>query len=478
MKSRIPIILALLTAFVASACTVGPDYSRRPEVGHSEKFSGSGDSRPAPELDKWWRKLGSRELNGLVEQALSNNPDVSIARQRLREARAMRKQVASAILPQAGANASVSRLNPGSFTGGGSLGGLGDLGGDFSFGEPIEYWNSGIDISWEIDVFGGLRRQKSAAHAREQAVQEQLHGVRQALAAEVTETYFTIAGLREQLATLKSQVALQNSQTDDVRERVDAGAASRLDLDRSRARLETTRAQLPTVEAGITAQVKRLALLLGQRPDALDRQRIADSSLPEKLPMARTGLPAELVLRRPDLRQAERNLAAASEDIGVAVADFYPKFSIGSTGPTSFGAQPSDLFDVGDYIFQFGPRVDWKIFDGGANRAALEQADARQKIALLEYEKAVRHAIGEVETELAHLSAESRRLAIVQRARAATTDAVRRVRENHKAGAVSHFEVLTEEQALRDIEISEVRAKSQLLQVWIRLHKALGGGWR
>ena len=475
MKPVTAVSVALFLLPLAGGCKVGPNYAGRPEVEHSEKFAGANQQQlAAPDLDKWWRKLGSRELDRFVERALANNIDVAIARQRLREARAMRKQAAGAVLPRVGANASYSRLNPGSITGGNSLG---DFGADFAFDEPIKYWNSGIDISWEADVFGGLQRRQRGATARAQAVQESLNGVRQALAAEVTETYFTIAGLREQMDAVAAQVSLQESQTEDIRERVEAGASSRLELDRSRARLETTRAQLPTLEAGIVTQIKRLALLLGERPDALDRQRVASQRLPKKLPMIRTGLPAELILRRPDLRRAERSLAAATEDIGVAVADFYPKFRIGTTGPTSFAARPGDLFDAAGYVWQFAPRVEWNLFQGGANRAALEQANARQKIALLEYEQSVYAAIGEVETELNQLSAESRRLGIIQRSRAATAGAVRRVRESQQAGASPQLEVLIEEQALRDADIAEIRAKIQLLQVWIRLHKALGGGW-
>ena len=470
--------LVVVAGIALSACSVGPSYQERPNVAHSKSFAGARSQQAVPVLDKWWRKLGSRELNGLVDKALANNRDVAIAGQRLREARALRRQIGTAILPKAGANASFARLNPGTFTGGGSLGDAAGLAADFSFDDPIEYWNSGIDISWEIDVFGGLKHRERSAEARAEAVQEQANGVRQALAAEVTETYFTIAGMREQQAAVEQQVEAQASQVEDIRERVEAGASSRLELDRSMARLENTRAQLPSLEAGVAIQVKRLALLLGDRPDALDHEKIARRSLPKKLPMARTGLPAELILRRPDLRQAERQLAAATEEIGVAVADFYPKFRFGNTGPTSFGASPGDLFDAGGYVFQLGPRIDWSIFDGGANRAALEQADARQKIALLEYEKSVLHAIGEVETELANLSAESRRLQIVQRSRAANEEAVRRVRENFAAGASPHIDVLIEEQALRDGEIAEIRARIQMLQVWIRLHKALGGGWK
>lgn len=474
MKPILPFTAGL--ALLLSACApVGPDYAGAPEVGHSERFAGAGGRGAPAELDQWWRRLGSGELNRLVARALADNHDVAIARQRLREARAMRKQAGAAILPHAGASAAFTRINPGSIAGGT----LGDgLGGNFSYDDPIEYWSSGIDISWELDVFGGRRREERGAEAREGAAQEALHGVRQALVAEVAETYYTIAGLREQLAAVENQVALQEKQTADTRARTEAGAASRLDLDRARARLETTRAQLPPLEAGVTAQRKRLALLLGARPDALDGKRVAARTLPRNLPMVRTGLPADLVMRRPDLRQSERELAAATADIGVATANFYPRFMIGGTGPAAFESDTSDLFDAGAYVWQFGPRVEWSIFKGGANQAALEKANARQSAALLKYEKEVLAAIGEVETELANLRTETQRLAIVQRARAATAAAVRRVRENHHAGAAPQVEVLIEEEALREVEISEIRVKAQMIQVWVRLHKALGGGWR
>jgi NodT family efflux transporter outer membrane factor (OMF) lipoprotein len=410
----------------------------------------------------------------MVDRALANNHDVGIAVQRLREARALRKQAAGALLPQAGANVSHTRMNLGNLTGGGSFEGaaVGALADD-----SLEFWSSGIDVSWELDAFGGGRRSARSARARAQAAAELLNGVRQALVAEVTEAYYLVAGLREELALVNAQIALQQSQVDDMRERVAAGASSRLDLARTVSRLEMIREKVPNLGAGITSQRKRLALLLGDRPDALDGQRVAIKALPSTLPMTRTGLPAELVLRRPDLRRHERELAAATEDIGVAVASFYPQFLIGSTGPSAFGAGAGDLFNPSNYVWQFGPRVEWSLFSGGSNRAMLEQADARRKTALLEYEQSVLSAIGEVETELANLEAETRRLGIVRRALDANRDAARRVRENHKAGAAAYVEVLIEEENLRDVEIAEVRIKNQILQVWIRLHKALGGGW-
>ncbi|NIP93213.1 MAG: TolC family protein [Akkermansiaceae bacterium] len=193
--------------------------------------------------------------------------------------------------------------------------------------------------------------------------------------------------------------------------------------------------------------------------------------------MVRTGLPAALVTRRPDLRQAERELAAATEDIGVATADLYPRFSLLGS-PTASTRTFGDLFDAVNYDWQAGPGVRWSLFSGGRNRSVVEAANARQQQALSRYEKAVIVALNEVETELAALRNETERLTIVQRARRATAQSVKRVRESHRDGALDHLDVLIEEERLREAELGEIRVKSQLLVVWTRFHKALGGGWQ
>ncbi len=455
----------------AAGCrAVGPDYAGPPAVDHGETFSGG---RGGTVGGRWWEALGRRELDGLVAEALGANFDIAIAAERLREARAARGRAAAALLPRAGGQLSFTRLD----LGGVDAGPLGELAGEGFFGGAVDYWGTGFDVGWELDVFGGGRRGVRAARAREGAAAEALDGARLAVAAEVVGGYCTLAALREQRGRVAAQVALQERQVADTADRVEAGAVSRLELDRARARLEATRAELPGLEAAAAGERRRLALLLGARPGALEGRGVVAAALPEKLPMPRTGVPAELLLRRPDLRAAERELAAAVEEVGVAVAAFYPKFTIGG-GPSGFGRSFGDLFDASSFVWQFGPKVEWAPFAGGANRAALDAAGARARAQMLAYEKAVLAAVGEVEDALDGLRAETARLAAVQRALAAQRAAAARLRDLHEAGAADQVEVLVEEERLREVEIAEVRAKAQMVQRWVHLHKALGGGFR
>ena len=313
--------------------------------------------------------------------------------------------------------------------------------------------------------------------ARSQAAQEALHATRLAIVSEAVETYHSLAGLHEQLAQVQTQVRGLESQLNDTREREAAGAASKLEVDRARARLETTRTLAPELQSDIDAQQRRLMVLLGSSRGRVDSRILQARRLPRKLPMIRAGLPADLIVRRPDIRQAERDLAAATAEIGVATANFYPRFSLlgsPSASTRSFG----NLFDAVSYDWQLGPSVSWSLFSGGKNRALLEAANARQRQALYQYERSVVRALNEVESQLAVLRSETHRLAVVQRASEATRKSVARVRESRDLGAADPVEVLIEEERLREAEIAEVRVKSQLVLVWTRLHKTLGGGWK
>lgn len=471
-----PKAILLLLATAMLSCSVGPDYQGPPELDLAAAFSqADGDTNAgSPSDERWWKSLGDRRLDSLVGDALAGNLDIAIAGQRIREARALRRQAAASLAPRLGTNLSLTRTELGGIL---QTDTLASLGAGLSLDSPIDIWQTDFEAGWELDVFGGKRRALRSAEARAAATGAAADGVRLAVAAEVTDAYFALASLREEKSLLLEQAASQKKQTQDLRLRRESGAASQLDLDRAVGRLETTRAEIPALDAGINTQTQRIALLLGKQAGALGHRLTGDlsrSQLPVRLPLVQSGIPAALLHRRPDLRQSEREVAAAAEDVGIAVASFYPSFRIGG-GPTSFATSFGDLFDASRFIWQYGPSIEWNPFTGGANRAALDAATSRQKATLLAYEKAVLSAVSEVETQLARLRAETRRLALLQRAQTALSGAVDQVTSTYKAGANTFLDVLVEEERLREVQLALVRSKARLVGTWILLHKALGG---
>jgi len=465
---------ALLAALLAS-CTVGPDYRGPAEFPLAQAFARTTGGQAVPQApnDRWWLVLGNSQLDRLIAEALQNNLDVGIAAERIHEARALRRQTAASLAPQLQADLSFSRLDYAGLLDDDLRAPLRNLG----VASPLDSWSTSLQAGWEINVFGGRRRAVEGARAREDAARAAHAGVRLAVAGEMADAYFSLAALRERKTLLSAQIDGQQQQVADIRNRQQAGAASRLDLDRAVGRLETTRSDLPGIDAALVAQTERIALLLGRHARSLETSRLDRASLPVRLPMVHTGFPAGLVHRRPDLRQIERQVAATAADVGLAVSAFYPRFSIGG-GPSGAATTVGNLFDASSFYWQYGPRIDWTPFSGGANRAALDAANSRQKAALLGYEKAVLGAAAEVETRLSQLRADTSRLSVLQRAEAALADAVDQVQQRHEAGSVPLLEVLDEEQRLRNIQLAEVTAKAAMITSWIRLHQSLGGGWK
>lgn len=473
MKS---LILLALPILVVGCASVGPNYVGAPHVSHRDQFVG-GERPDAPqqaaaELSRWWTMLGDRQLNRYVETALSQNFDLRMAQERLLQSRAARRQVAAAFLPQVTAGGGYTRTGLSENTG--------DLDGQVAqagaISSTIDQWDVGADVSWEVDVFGGGRRQTEAAQAEVGAAQEAMHAARMATIAEVVDAYFTITGFQEQIATVDENIRLQADTLALVDKRAGAGLSSQLDVQRARAQLESTRASKPTLEAGLTMQLRRLTLLLGQDPSALDGRRGQWASFPSKLPIIQTGLPGDLVMRRPDLRLAERQLAAATAEIGVATANFYPRFYLLGS-PQMVSASTTNLFDATSFAGQFAPRVEWSVFSSGRNRALLDAANARQRETLLAFEKAVLGAIGEVESQLATLDAEHRRFAAFDQAVQASEEAVKLAQQLNAAGRTNLLDLLVEEQRLNVLTTDRVRSQTALVLAWVRLHQALGGGW-
>jgi multidrug efflux system outer membrane protein len=464
----------LITTSLLTGCALGPDPKPPALPDLDARFAGASEGSAAPSSDSaWWQKLGDPVLDGIVKEALEKNYDLAIAVERIQEARALRREARASLFPALLGRADYTDVGI-SETQNAAVNPIA------AFGGPVpnraESWTTGFDASWEVDVFGGNRRRTQAARFREEATSERASGVRLSLVAEVVDTYYTLAGLRSQQGRLRENVARQRTTTEMVSRLQREGLRSELDLRRANAQLATTQAAEPTVGSSITVQLRRLSLLMGCKPGTVDELVPRLRGFPARLPVARAGLPADLVMRRPDLREAERNLGAATADIGVATAAFYPRFILLGSPQLTSGSS-ADLFNVNSLAWRAGPRIEWSLFNGGANQAALATAKSRERQALLNFEKLVISAVGEVESSLATLQAEARRLHFLQSAVRETQASVDLSAKLYGEGLEDLVSVLLEQERLIATQLDEVSSRTALVSAWVRLHKSLGGGW-
>ena len=459
----------VLGALLLGACAVGPNYRGPPPVD-----TGNGWTQPVaaaqatPRLSAWWTTLGDPTLDRLVATALSDNLDLRQAEARIREARALRDRAAGGYAPSVNASGSVTRR-------GQSENGPLPIGSIPGIERNQTIHEVGFDASWEIDLFGRTRRAVESASASMQAAQADAEGVRISVAAEVARTYLTLRGAQRELAARESSVETLRHTLELVRRRLAVGDAAQADADAAQARLAAAEAGLPAIQARLRAAALGLAVLLGQPPERelalLDTPPPAIALVP--IPV---GERADILRRRPDVRAAERRLAARTADIGVATAELFPKLAIGAGG----GFQSLDagnLFESASRTFSIMPLISWRVFDGGRVRAEIHASEARQQQAALAYEKAVLGALGDTERALSDY-----RLGLdaVQRQRVAL-DAARRsyahAQTRYAAGDIALTDLLAEERVLRDAEDAYARAHTATAIDLVALFKALGGGW-
>lgn len=459
----------VLGALLLGACAVGPNYRGPPPVD-----LGNGWAQPVaaaqatPKLSAWWTTLGDPTLDRLVTTALSDDLDLRQAEARIREARALRDRAAGGYAPTVGASGSVTRR-------GQSENGPLPIGSIPGIERNQTIYEAGFDAAWEIDLFGGTRRAVESASASVQAAQADADGVRISVAAEVARGYLTLRGAQRELAARESSVETLRQTLELVRRRFDVGDAAQADVDAAQARLAAAAAGLPAIQARLRAAALGLAVLLGQPPEReLD---LLDTTAPEvTLAPIPVGARADILRRRPDVRAAERRLAARTADIGIATAELFPKLSIGAGG----GFQSLDsgsLFDSASRTFSVMPLISWRVFDGGRVHAEIRASEARQQQAAFAYERVVLAALGDAERALSDY-----RLGLdaVQRQRAAL-DAARRsyahVQTRYAAGDIALADLLAEERVLRDAEDAYARTHTAAAIDLVALFKALGGGW-
>ncbi len=465
----LPIILLL------SSCTVGPDYIR-PKLALPEKWENAApvvESTPQESLADWWKQFNDPVLDSLLATAVEKNLDLKQAAARLREARAFRRGALAEFFPQIDGNVEYQRQrnrDDGSNVGQASPGGV------VSTGTERDLFQAGFDAAWELDVFGGTRRAYESAAASEQAALEDQRDVHISLLAETASTYLTLRSAQDELAITRHNLELQRKNLSLTEQRFSSGFAGALDVANAKAEVERTSADVPALEISVKQQLYALAVLLGSHPGGLPSEVVSGAPLPAVPSELPAVLPSELLERRPDIRRADAELHAATAEIGVAKADWFPRFSL--TGALSVtGDSASSLTDWDNRVARFGPSVFWPIFDAGRISSNIEIQNARTEQALAVYEKTILIAFQDVETSLVSFVKQREREAALAASVRANREALDLSTKLYREGLSDFLSVLTAERALLVSEIAETQSRRQQGLALIALYKALGGGW-
>jgi len=486
MRLHWSLTFKLFVLFLSGCATVGPDYVPPAETIPGKFNTALSEDQKAkltlPETEKetdetiaeftkqvtpvmlaeWWNTLEDPLLTQLVEWAIRGNLDLQLAQSRLREERSLRGIARAGLFPTIEGDASLTRQKSS---------------GQSGSGNEVDLYSSGFDASWEIDIFGGIRRSIESAQASVEARAEELNDTLVTLVAEVAINYIEVRAFQARLEAAVNNLKSQEETLQIVQDRLDAGLTTRLSLEQAKYNLENTKSEIPTLQTGIEQGKNGLAVLLGEFPGSLAEELEQYKKIPTVSVEVAVGVPADLLRRRPDVRQAERELAAQTAQIGVATADLYPRlFLLGSVGLESLSA--SSFFTGPAAAFQFGPQIQWQIFNAGRIRQNIKIEGEKQNQALIQYESSVLTAVKDVENALVDFANEQvRRQALLKSTHSAQT-AVSLSRELYTAGLTDFIGVLDAERALftfqDQLAVSEGRVTSNL----IRLYKSLGGGWK
>ena len=471
MKHVRRMLVVVFASLALGACaTVGEDYVTppQPQAGPAEAWSSQeewdgrldgaiSDADLDPKvLARWWTVLDDATLTSLIERASSANLDLRTATARLRQARAQRKIAGAAAGPTAGTSGAATRQETDAGT--------------------TDLFSVGVDASWELDLFGGKRRGIEAAEADLQAAEEARRDVLVSVLAEVALNYIDLRTFQRRKGLAEQNLKAQIEYRDIVLLQEQAGAANQLDVDRATSNVETTRSQIPSFDQQIRQIQNRLAVLVGQNPGTLDNELADENPLPVPSVRVAVGVPADVLRRRPDVRQAERQLAAETARVGVAIAELYPKFTLeGSIGLEALSL--SNLFEAASRVFRIGSRVQYNLFDGGRARQQIEVQNAVQEEALVAYERAILTALEDVENAITAFTKEQLRHVSLQAASESATNAAKLAEARFEAGDTDFLSVLDAQRTRPGAQDELAQSEGQITTALVRLYKALGGGW-
>lgn len=468
------IMIVLLLALCAGCMAVGPDYKpvrvEVPEAWPSfeAKKGMEKQTMDMEMLAQWWTTLEDPILSGLVERAVFNNKDLKIALTRVRQARAALGIADKQLDPTLSGSALYRRTQSGVSTA--------EDPDPAAFSTGSNYFDMGFDASWEIDLFGKKHRNIEAAAADLEASEEGYRGVLVSLISETASNYVRFRTLQQQLEIVYRNLELQEKVLGILEDQEAVGLIGSLRVQQSRYSIESARAKIPGYRISIEETLNRLAILLGEMPGDLHQELSAPGPIPVPAVEIAIGIPADILRRRPDIRNAERMLAAQTARAGAATADLYPVFTLG--GFLGMTAASADAFlSSSSSIVSITPLISVPIFNRGKIRDQIEVQNAIQERYLIQYETTVLDAIKEVRDAIIAYGEEHKRYRILENGAIQARSALETVGERYNSGLVDFLDVLDAQRALLSFEEDQIGSRGSITQDLIRLYKALGGGW-
>ena len=489
--ARTTVLAAAVLLLVVAGCTVGPNY-KPPEIDFPEPFSSAQSiavttqpttrpkNVPPVDLARWWEALQDPQLNSLIQRALRSNFDVRIAAMRLQEARSTEIAITGGVVPGIGytpgadLSAAAGRGSGTNSTKGRIASPLNSASNTTGLKEVTQI--IGFDTGWEVDLFGRFHRIIEAAQADAAVAAEARNGVLVSVIADVVRNYISVRAFQYRLAVARENVEGQRRTYNLVQQRAQGFISSDYELAIAERQLASSLARIAPLEAQLEAARRRVAVLVGLYPEQLKHELEQPVSLPATPPQVRPGMPVQLIRRRPDIRQAERQIAAATARIGVATADLFPRLSV-TAGAGIEGQGLGRTPEKDRYIYSVGPSLYWPFLDFGRLDAVVQSQDFRTQEALLNYQRTIVQAVAEVDDALNNYAADEDSLAQLGRAVSASQRADVKVRQRFETGAANLLEVLDVERQLFDLQDQYAVTQENVIRDFISLYKSLGGGW-
>ena len=477
-------LLGSATALLVAGCVVGPDYERPNLPFDLNNFATTQDEEATDEkteaetqaeavnsslsdVHSWWANLNDPLLTELLSRSCQENPGLLEAASRISQARSQREIVVGRLWPQLSGDLSYSRSRIAPF----SSSQTGRRSGD-----TFDAFTNAYQATWEIDLFGQIERSIEAANARAHVAQEDYRDVLISLMSDIATNYVELRVLQHRHAIAKENIEVQTKNMELAETRNKAGLVGLLDVKQAETSVRTTEAMIPTLEEQIRLRLNRLSVLSGQPPSQQFYEYIGTGPVPTPLIGIRSGIPAQLVSQRPDIRGAEKELHAANADIGVAVADLYPRLSL--IGNPSFDtAQFRNWFRSQSYGFSVGPTFQWNIFTMGRTLNAIEAQKAAREQAEMRFRNAVLLAVEEVDNGLISFRKSRQRAQTLEKAAAAAAESVGLSESTYQIGNGTFQRVVDAQRQLLQTQDQLATAHGDVVLAWINTYRALGGGW-